>query len=1165
MLWTMNHRAWRLGAACLFFLPGLTAQETRGSFQGTVSDSSGSVIPGATVTATNLATNVSIPSTTNREGRFDLLFLLPGIYRLEATATGFKTAQRDNVELRIHERVQLDFTLEIGQVSEKVQVTAEAPLLETASANLGQVFDGHRLANLPIPHGSPFSLIYFAPGTITARPTNRVFQETSNLDQFSNEVTFNGQPAGTSDWTIDGAPNVQSSKSIGPMNSPPADIVQEVKLETAFDASVGHTSGTVVNVSLKAGGNQPHGAAYGFFRNRNWDANSFFGNRASQARPPVNNKRWGASLSGPVYLPGIYNGKDKAFFTYGYEGVRRAENNTTTATVPTAKQLNGDFSDLLAIGPQYQIYDPQTIAPAANGRFSIQPFPGNIIPQGRISPIARAVSAYWTAPNLPGNADGTNNFTMQTRGEPDDYFNHTGRIDYNISERHRLNGRISAMRRIAGPYFYWYEGPSQGQRFIGRSKQAALDDVYTLSPRTVLNARYSYSRFTGTWSGSVDSFDPGTLGFSQSVVSLLSLRGPQFPCFAVSGVLSLGCSGRYQGVGTDIHAVFANVNHQHGSHGLKFGVDFRSNRGYDAPHGTARGRFNFGTEYTRGPLDNSPASPGSIGQGLAAFLLGIPSSGFVDNNANQATQSNYWALFAHDNWRVSRKLVIDAGLRWEFEGPLTERFDRSVRGFDPAASQPIAAAAAARYAERPDAALPVSQFRVQGGLLFAGINGQPRGLWGKSWGNFAPRFGLAYQAFRNMVVRSGFGIYPIALGQSVGATAIQSGFSQVTDLIPTLDNGQTFIATLANPFPNGILSAPGASQGAATFLGRAISFYDPTARTPYTMNWNFNVQTLLPSQFLLELGYTGNKALKLRTAQPLNATPNRYLSTSFTRDQATINYLTANVPNPFQGLLPGTALNGATISRAQLLSPYPAFAGITMQTYQGYSWFHSMQTRLERRLRSGLTLQASYMFSKKMEATSYLNGGDPVPYRTISAIDRPHTFTFTGLYALPIGRGRAIAGDLPGWANALAGGWELAAGWQYQSGVPIGFGDVIFRGDIKEIALPRSERTVERWINTDAGFDRVAANQRAQNLRQFPLRLSGVRTDVYNSADMSLLKNFAIYERHRFQFRFEAYNALNHATSFDAPNTNPTSTAFGTVTSQSSLPRQIQLGIKYVF
>jgi hypothetical protein len=438
-------------------------------------------------------------------------------------------------------------------------------------------------------------------------------------------------------------------------------------------------------------------------------------------------------------------------------------------------------------------------------------------------------------------------------------------------------------------------------------------------------------------------------------------------------------------------------------------------------------------------------------------------------------------------------------------------------------------------------------------------------MWQRSWKNFAPRFGFAYHPAEPVVLRGGFGIYPIALGQSVGSQAIQSGFSQATDLIPTLDNGQTFIATLNNPFPGGILSARGASLGGETFLGRAISFYNPNTRTPYTMNWNFNVQTLLPAEFLLETGYAGSKSLRLRINRALNAIPNEHLSTSLLRDQPTINYLTANVPNPFQGLLPGTALNGATVSRAQLLLPFPAFAGVTMQDYQGYSWFHSWQTRLERRMKAGFTVQAAYMFSKRMDATQYLNAGDPVPYETISAIDRPHTFTLSGLYQLPFGRGRTFGSNLGTVANLLAGGWELAVSWQSQSGVPIGFGDVIFTGDIKDIALPADQRTVDRWINIDAGFERVAARQRASNLRMFPLRLSGVRAGGYNSADMSLLKDFIITERHRFQFRAEFYNALNHPTGFEPPDTNPTSSTFGRVNSQASLPRQIQLGVKYLF
>ncbi len=1152
----------------LLLSPISLAQETRGSIQGRVLDSSGAVVPTATVKVTNLATNVSLTAQANEEGLYQALFLLPGMYRLSAAASGFKTAVRDNIQLPIHERLQIDFTLEVGAITEQVQVTAEAPLLQTATANTGQIFGGHRLENMPIQHGSPFNLLFFAPGTITARAVNRVWQETSNLDQLSAEITFNGQPAGTSDWTIDGAPNVQSSKRIGPMNSPPVDIIDEVKVETAYDAGVGHTSGTIVNVSLKSGGNKPHGTAYGFFRDSDWNANTFFGNRDNQPLPPNSSKRWGASLEGPLYIPKIINGRDRTFFTYGYEGVHRFENNTTTTTVPLPAQLTGDFSQLLALGSQYQIYDPATIKPAANGRFSIQPFAGNIIPANRIDPIAKNVATHWTRANTTGEADGTNNFAQTNRAEPDDYFNHTWRIDHNISERNRIFARFSAMRRIAGPYFNWWDDPSQGNVFIGKSKQASFDDVYALDPRTVLNVRYSYSRFTGLYSPSTQTYDPAQLGFSPGVVKLLTTKGARFPAFNVAGLAGLGGQS-VSIVATDIHALFANVNRQQGSHNFKVGIDMRVNRGNDNTLGIPAGSFNFDTTFTRGPFDNSPSSPGGLGQGLAAFLLGQPTGGYIDNNDSQANQSTYYALYFHDNWRATPKLTLDLGLRWEYEGPMTERFNRTARGFDANAAQAIEAMAKAAYAAKPDVALPVEQLRVRGGLLFAGVNGVPRALWNRMWRNFAPRFGFAYQISPKTVVRGGFGIYPIALGQSTYSFMVQPGFSSATDLIPTLDNGLTFIATLANPFPNGIMAPVGNKAGAATFIGRSLTSYnapyDAVARTPYSMNWNLNLQRMLPGQFLVEAGYAANKTVKLKLARPINAVPNQYLSTSFFRDQATINYLSANVANPFQGLLPGTGMNGATIGRSQLLKAFPHFVNINMQEYQGYSWFHSLQLRAERRFSRGMTVQAAYMFSKKMEATSYLNSGDPVPYRSISSIDRPHTLTLTSLYQLPFGRGRAFGGNVGRIPDLFIGGWEIGTGWQFQSGTPIGFGDVIFTGDLKDLPLARDQRTVDRWFNIDSGFDRNSKNARGSNLRIFPLRLSGLRTDVYNSWDMSAVKNFEVNETHRFQFRAEYFNVFNHPTSFDAPNTNPTSSAFGRVTGQSCLPRQLQMAVKYLF
>jgi len=1145
--------------------PNGRSQEMRGNIQGIVRDTSSALVPKATVTATNVASRVTINATSNEEGTYNLLFLLPGVYNLSASASGFKTVRRDNVELRIAERLQVDLTLEVGEVTEQVQVTAESPLLQTATSNIGQVIDSRRLAELPIPHGSPFSLLFLGPGTVPTSGYARTWQETSNLDGMSDFLSFNGAPASTSDWTIDGAPNVQSSHGIGPMNSPPSDLVQEFKMETAFDASVGHTSGTVVNVSLKTGGNQPHGTAYGFFRNPSWDANSFFANRAGQPKPTYASKRWGATLTGPVYIPKIYKGRDRTFFSYGYEGVHRSESYPFTSTVPDPKHATGDFSGLLAISPQYQIYDPATIKAEPGGRFSIQPFPGNIIPPARINPIAKSILTHFAKPNAPGRVDTVGNFDLQTISDPDIYFNHTGRIDHNLSEKHRLFGGLTVMRRRAGPYRNYYDDPAVANNFIGRTKQFTLDDVYTFSPSLVMNIRFGVSRFRSGHSPRALGFDPSQLGFSSEVVKSLSEQGPRFPRIAITGMMGLG-SETETTLNTDIYYLYANLNKQYGRHNMKFGTDLRTNRGIVGGPGSKGGFFTFGTNFTRGPFDNSPSSPGGIGQGLATFLLGLPTTGLVDVNDSQAIQTKYGSFYLHDNWRVTQKLTVDLGLRWEYESPLTERFNRSVRGFDPNASQRLEAQARANYALNPDPAIPLDQLRVRGGLLFAGVGGQPRLLWDRSFNNFAPRLGFAYQVQQNAVIRGGFGIYPISIGQPTGNNAILTGFNQATELIPTLDNGQTFLATLANPFPNGLLRPRGASLGAETFLGRNILFYNPIPRTPYVMHWNLNTQTMLPGQLLLEIGYSGSKSVKLRVPRDINAVPNEYLSTSPLRDQNTINYLTANIPNPFAGSLPGTALNGATIPRSQLLRPYPHFTGVTMRDYQGYSWYHGLQVRLERRFSKGLTVLVGYGLTKKMDATEYLNPADPAPYRSISSIDRPHLITFSGLYELPIGRARAIGSDLGRVADAFLGGWQLGAVWQFNSGFPINFmGDVIFQGDLKDIPLSRSQRTAERWFNTEAGFERSSAKALQWNRRTFPLRFSGIRNELYNAWDISLLKNFKIHEQHQFQFRAEFYNAFNHPTSWFEPNSNPYSTAFGRVDSQYGLPRQIQLGVKYVF
>ncbi len=407
-----------------------SAQETRGGFGGSTLDRTGAAVPNATIIATNVATNVSVKTTSDAQGNYTIAFLIPGSYTLSASAPGFKTVQTTNIEVRIHDRLQVDLTLEIGDITERVQVTGEAPLLETANANLGQVIESRMISELPIPHGSPITLMYLTPGVVNTYPGGMAYQDPLNLNATTTRTNISGAPLGTTDWTVDGVPNTQTSNAdygVGLSNSPPADIVEEFKLETAFDASFGHTSGTVVNLVLKSGSNQMHGSGYWFLREPDWNANDFFANAAGQPRADFYYDRWGGSFMGPVLIPKLYNGKNRTFFSFGYEQLRVTYPDPFVSTVPTAAELTGDFSKLLAVDPQYQIYDPATIKPAANGRYSISPFPGNIIPANRINSIAQNIVKHYPVPNVPGRADSTNNFSVQNRPDKATFFNYIGR------------------------------------------------------------------------------------------------------------------------------------------------------------------------------------------------------------------------------------------------------------------------------------------------------------------------------------------------------------------------------------------------------------------------------------------------------------------------------------------------------------------------------------------------------------------------------------------------------------------------------------------------------------------------------------------------------------------------------------------------------------------
>lgn len=1146
-----------IAAAMFSALVPLWGQEVRGTILGRVTDQSDAVIVGAKVEAVNTATGVRASALTNPSGDYLFPFLIPGTYEVRVEAPGFRTTARSGIAVRVNDRVTIDFAVQVGQAAESVQVVAETPILDTSTSSMGQVIDSRTVLDLPLKDGMVVIMATLSPGV------NFLPQRTGYTRPFDvgtpSQISIDGTRTGSNEFMLDGAPNMHRGNV---SYSPPPGVVEEFKVQTAtFDAGYGYMAGGALNMSLKSGTNAVHGQTYYFMQNPALNANRFFSNRIGAERANFRLHRWGASASGPINLPKLYDGRNRTFWMYGYEGIWSLDPTPyVIQAVPDAAHRQGNFSDLLAIGPNYQIYDPFTIAPAAGGRFSRQPLPGNIIPQSQFNPVARNIAALWDGPNQAGARDGTNNYT-KAKNARDDYYNHIVRIDHNISAAQRFFGRVmfTEMDRVEN----LRHNLAFGNKYLRWNRGAGFDHVYAVSPQFFLNTRYAYSRFIENVPPLQEGWDLAALGFSQSFINQINAVDPRairLPQIQVGGYspLSTATNAPFY---HDTHEFAVNATTIARSHTLRYGAGYRVYRENRYNFGHSSGSFAFGSDWTRGPLDTSPAAP--MGQTMASFLYGLPTGGFFPIQDSYAEQATTWSFYLQDDWKVTSKLMLSLGFRYELPSPLGERYNRSVRGYDFASPSPLDAQARANYAMNPIPEIPVDQFRAMGGLTFAGAAGQPRDLWNADRRNIMPRFGFAYSMTPKTVLRGGYGIYFEPIGVRM-VHVNQTGFNRSTDFVPTLNNGVDFTANLTNPFPDGFDLPLRAAGGLATNLGQGISFFNENILNPYMQRWQVAAQRELPGRSVLEVSYVGNRGTRQRVGRALNGIPNEYLSTSPIRDQARINFLNAQVPNPFYPMLPKTGLAAVTVARNQLLRPFPQFTGVGVDENQGFSWYHSMQVRFERRFARGLSSTVSYTWAKLMEARQYLNDADPVPYRVISDQDRNHRLAATWIYELPFGRGRNWVGPANRAVSTMISGWQFQGIYTFQGGAPLNFGNVIFNGDLKNVPLSRSERTVDRWFNTDAGFERSPNLQLAGNLRTFPLRFSGIRGDKLNNWDISMIKNTTIKEGVQLQFRAEAMNALNHA-QFLEPNTNPANLAFGTVTDERAWPRVVQFGMKVLF
>ena len=1160
------------------------AQEFRSTISGVVTDPAGAVVPNATVVATETRTGTTTRTVSDSSGQYTIPFLMPGSYEISAENSGFKRYVRSGVEVASGSHPVIDISLTVGQASQTIDVKESVSLVNSENASMGQTITAAQVEDFPLNGRTPMMLAQLSIGVI---PTG----QPSLVHPFDNSGaagwSIGGTPAQTSELLMDGSPDATWDGRLA--YSPPQDAVQEVTVK-AFDndAAYGHTGSGTANQVLKTGTNSFHGSMWEFTQASALDAVNFFTNKSGSAVPVTHFNQYGLTVGGPVIIPKLFNGRNKLFFFFAWENLADAQPNNSTlgsstsnyTTVPTAAERMGNFSAL-----NYTLYNPYS-AVLNGSTVTRMPFGGNIIPPMMLNSVALSYLQFYPLPNTtPLGANGFQNYVSNFLSI-DTYDNELGRMDYNMSDRSKLFFDIRHNDRVQAKSNY-FNNIATGTDLARENWGTTVDEVYTVNPTTVLDVRANFTRMNEVHYEPSEGYNPTSLGFPSYVASTsnyLVMPIVQFgSCGSQTSFQCLGDNSASRDP-SQSYQLFGDVVKVKGNHVLKIGGDARQYRLNTYITGNSAGGYTFGNAWVRQASNSSSTTV--VGQDFASFMLGLPTAGQIDLNSTASFSSYYFAGFVQDDWRVTKTFTVNLGLRFDHDTPYAEKYGRTVNGFATDTPSPIAPAAMAAYAKNPISQIPASEFMVPGGLTFPSASGGS--VYQSTSHIFSPRVGFAWSpsALHNKtVIRGGFGIFtaPVTVASlaTTGAYSSnplvnQEGFSQTTTLVvPT--NNLTPTATLSNPFPGGIQQPVGSSQGLSTFLGQTVSFLNPDMKDPYSIRWNIGIQHEFAKNLLLEVVYMGNHAVHLPIAvTQLNVVPRQFLSTLPTRDQTLITSLTGTVANPFAGLEPGTSLNNSTTTVEQLLAVYPQFpvgtgsgsTGVVEQNFtNGRSFFESLNLRAEKRLSHGLSLIGVYMYSKLIEQDTWLNDTDPVPEKRVSPFDHPQHFVVAASYALPIGKGRAV--NLTSrWTNAFFGGWIINGIYTAQTGAPLtwtngsttSIGDYVYLGGNLNVE-PRQVNGVA--FNT-AAFDTKSADQFQFHIRTFSTTFPNVRQEGINNFDASLLKSFNFNERTYFQLRFESFNIVNHPT-FAAPNTTATSTSFGMISAQANLPRQIQLGARFVW
>lgn len=1143
-----------------------SAQSYQGALRGSLHDGTANALPDATLTLINTATNVVRTTVSNSTGEYFFEKVDPGKYKMEASLGGFKKLERAGVIIETQQQITLDLTMEVGNVAETVVITDEVPLIESANASVGQVISKQFLSDLPNSGRNPFSLAAISPNYIPAgNPTFNRQQDQSG----SSQISLAGGPVRGNNYLLDGVPIADIGNRA--VIIPTFEAIQELKMQVNnYDAEAGRTGGGIFNVSARSGSNQLHGSLFGFLRPNPLQANNFFNNRNGIKRPDADYGLYGGSIGGPVYIPKVYNGKDKTFFWIAMEGYRMQSFLSETFTVPTDLERKGDFSQTKNGGAPIVIYDPLTTR-TVNGQLVRDPFPGNVIPLNRQDPAGRALLQFFPAANRPGDASGRNNYaatsTLDDRADQQ-----TFKLDHSFTDWYKASGtylRYGSREPVAD---YYKNIANPGGSLLFRNVDAlAANNIFTLNDTSVLSVRYGYNTFDDNVNTISAGFDPTQLGFVPGYVSQIAFK--KFPAIGTGGAYGSPSQGALGSAAPNqrrwySHNFLTSLSKLMGRHNLKTGFDYRKLSLEFYNIGQASGSFTFTRGFTQGPNPNAATTAG--GNELASMLLGAVSSGTTQLVTPLSVYVNYFGGYVQDDFRLSQRLTLNFGLRYEYEQGLQERNNQITVGFDPTAAFPVQPAG----------------LSVKGGLLFAGVNGAPTQQVGPQKNKFGPRVGFAYTWNDKTTVRSGYGILWAPAIFSLGPTVDgygALGFSSITNMVTSLDGGLTPANYLSNPFPSGLLKPTGSSLGLLTQVGQSVWFVDQNRKAAYMQQYSLDIQRELPGNIALTVGYVGSRGTNLQIGGINNGGINI--------NQLAPQYLMrtdlqTRVANPFFGTAAGVGvLSSATVQQAQLLRPFPQFSDVIMLGASGgNSFYNALTVKAQKRLSKGFSFLLAYTFSKLLDNITG-NGNFFAPDNTssvidaynrtrdygLSSVDAPHRLTISGTYELPFGRGKALLSGGGGIVDRAVGGWQLNAIVTYQSGFPLSITQQVNNtnafslGQRPNVVLgvdPATSGSVNQRIDSylnPAAFSAAAANTFGNAPRTI-----GVRSPTTQLWDLSVLKNTRIFEGFNAQFRLEAVNAFNSPV-FRAPNTQVGNPNFGRITSQANFARTVQLSVRLMW